>query len=137
MFGLMIPPSFYIYAALSIAAVGGLWYGHHESVALSDFKAQVEAQVKIQEAHNESIVKQQDLVSKGIKNDYESKLAAVRNFYAGGVQYSSSGSVSGISTAPRGTDAETAYPILARQCTETTLQIDSLQDWIKQQVAIK
>ena len=136
MFGL-IPPSFYIYAALSIAAVGGLWYGHHESVAFSDFKAQVEAQVKIQEQHNESVVKQQDLVSKGIKNDYESKLAAIRNFYSSGVQHPSGSSVSGISPAPRGTDAETAYPILAGQCAETTQQTVSLQDWIKQQAGIK
>ena len=136
MFG-FLPVSFYIYIALGIAAVGGLWYGHHESAKYEQFKAQIEAQVKIQEAHNESVVKQQDLVSKGIKNDYESKLAAIRNFYSSGVQHPSSGSMSGISPAPRGTDAETAYPILAGQCAETTQQTVSLQDWINAQVGIK
>jgi hypothetical protein len=45
--------------------------------------------------------------------------------------------MSGISAAPKGTDAATAYPILAEQCAETTAQLTSLQDWINQQVGVK
>jgi hypothetical protein len=102
-----------------------------------DFKKEVDNAAKAQEAHVESIKKQQDIVTKGIQNDYESKLAAVRNYY-GGVQFNSSGrSVSGISPAPKGTDAESAYPILVGQCAQTTAQLTSLQDWVNAQVGIK
>ena len=102
-----------------------------------ELKAEVTAAGKAQEANNVSVQKQQDLVTKGIKNEYESKLAAVRNYY-GRVQFdSSSRAVSGISPAPKGTDAETAYPILVGQCAETTAQLTSLQDWLNAQVGIK
>jgi hypothetical protein len=102
-----------------------------------EYKAEVEVAAKAQEAHDTAVQKQQDIVNQGIKNEYEAKLAAVRNFYSSGVRNPSSGSMSGISPAPKGTDAETAYPILARQCAEATAQLTSLQDWVNQQVGIK
>jgi hypothetical protein len=102
-----------------------------------DFKKEVDNVAKAQEAHVESVKKQQDIVTKGIQNDYESKLAAVRNYYGGMQLNPSSRTVSGISPAPKGADAETAYPILAGQCAETTAQLTSLQDWINQQVGIQ
>jgi hypothetical protein len=122
-----------------VLLVLGIFYAgwHMRDVEFMAFKKSVEAAAKAQEAHNESVKKQQDLVTKGIQNDYENKLAAVRNYY-GGVQFnSSSRSMSGISPAPKGADAETAYPILAGQCAETTAQPTSLQDWINQQVGIQ
>ena len=135
----MFPLSFntYLIGILSFIAVAGFGYGRYEHMNYIDFKAEVVAAGKAQEAKNESIVKQQDLVNKGIQNEYEAKLSAVRNFYAVGVRNTSSSSMSGISPAPKGTDAETAYPILAGQCAETTAQLTSLQDWINAQVGIK
>ena len=117
----------------------GVFYAgwHTRDVDFMAFKKEVESVAKVQEAKVESITKQQDIVTKGIKNDYESKLAAVRNYYGGMQLNPSSRSMSGISAAPKGADAETAYPILARQCTETTIQLTSLQDWINQQLGIK
>jgi len=132
-----LPISTWIMIGLATMALAGFGYGRYEHNAYVAYKAEVEAIAKVQEAHNESIVKQQDLVNKGIKNEYESKLSAVRNFYASGVRNPSSGSMSGISPAPKGTDAETAYPILAGQCAETTAQLTSLQDWVNAQVGIK
>ena len=137
MFGLPIPISFYIYAALALVAVGGIGYGKYESAKYDAYVAKVEALGKAQEAHVESVVKQQDLVSKGIKNEYESKLSAIRNYYGGMQLNSGSRTVSGISATPKGADAESAYPILAGQCAETTQQVVSLQDWINAQVGIK
>lgn len=117
-----------------ISAYLGYSFEHNRFMA---FKLQVEAAARVQEAKVESIQKQQDLVTKGIKNDYESKLAAVRNYYSSGVRNPSGSSMSGISPAPKGTDAETAYPILAGQCAATTVQLTSLQDWVNAQVGIK
>jgi len=122
-------------AVIFLAGLGAGW--KYEHGRFMDFKQAVAIEAAKQEAKVESITKQQDLVNKGIKNDYESKLAAVRNYYSSGVRNPSSGSMSGISPAPKGTDAETAYPILAGQCAATTAQLTSLQDWVSQQVGIK
>lgn len=118
-----------------LAGLGAGW--KYEHGRFMDFKEEVAAAAAKQEARNESIIKQQDLVNKGIQNEYEAKLAAVRNFYSSGVRNSSSGSMSGISPAPKGTDAETAYPILAGQCAETTLQVNLWQEWATQNGLIK
>ena len=130
-----------LYAKLiaGVVCVLGIFYAgwHTRDVDYMAFKKEVTAIAKVQEAKVESITKQQELVNKGIKNDYESKLSAVRNFYTSGVRNPSSGSMSGISPAPKGTDAETAYPILAGQCAATTVQLTSLQDWLNQQIGIK
>ena len=129
----------YIKIGLLVFIACGLFYGgfHVGNLRYLEYKASVEATAKIQEAKVESITKQQELVTKGITNEYEAKLAAVKSFY-GRVQLNpSGGSMSGISAAPKGPDAETAYPILARPCTETTIQLTSLQDWVNQQVGIK
>ena len=130
-----------IYAKLVAGAICvlGIFYAgwHVRDVDFMAFKKEVESVAKVQEAKVESITKQQDLVTKGIKDEYETKLAAVRNYY-GGVQLNpSSRSMSGISPAPKGTDAETAYPILAGQCAQTTAQLTSLQDWLNTQIGIQ
>lgn len=113
------------------------WYFPHR--ALVEYKASVEAIGKAQEAHVESIKKQQELVTKGIQDEYDAKLAAVRNYYKSTSVWNnaSSGKTSGISAAPSATDVITAYNLLARECAETTAQTIALQDWIKAQVGIK
>jgi len=135
-----LPILMWIKIGAVIAALGFAYYkgysGEHDKFVA--FQAQVEAQGKIQEAKNESIVKQQDLVSKGIKNDYESKLAAVRNYY-GGLQHSSTsgGKLPSISNPTGGANETASYYQLAESCSETTLQTLALQDWILQQAGIK
>jgi len=105
----------------------------------NDYKKEVAVAAKTQEAHVESIKKQQDLVNKGIENEYEAKLAALRQYYKSTSVWNnaSSSKVSGISAAPSATDVITAYNILAGQCAETTAQTIALQDWVKQQIGIK
>jgi hypothetical protein len=129
----------YIMAGLSVIALAGFGYGKYQHNQYVTFKAQVEAIAKLQEAKVESITKQQALVTKGIENEYEAKLAAVRNYYKSTSVWNnpSSGKVSGISTAPSATDVITAYNILAGQCAETTTQTVALQDWIKAQIGVK
>lgn len=122
-------------ALVFLAGLGTGW--KYEHGRFMDFKQEVAVEAAKQEAKVESITKQQDLINKGIKNEYEAKLAAVKSFYSRMQLNPSGSSVSGISPAPKGTDAETAYPILVGQCAETTAQLTSLQDWINQQVGIK
>lgn len=121
--------------ALGFAYYKGYSGEHDKFIA---FQAKVEAVGKIQEAKNDSIQKQSDLVSKGIKNEYEAKLAAVRNYYSGLQHPGTSGSkLSGISNPTSGADESPAYYQLAESCSETTVQTLALQDWILQQAGIK
>jgi hypothetical protein len=126
-------------AGLSVIALAGFGYGKYQHNKYVTFKAEVEATAKIQEAKVESITKQQALVTKGIENEYNAKLAALRNYYKStSVWNNGSGSkVPGLSAAPSTTDVITAYNILAGQCAETTAQTVALQDWIKSQIGIK
>ena len=125
--------------ALSVAALGGISYGKYQHNKYVTFKAEIEAIAIKQQAHVESITKQQALVTKGIENEYEAKLAAVRNYYKSTSVWNngSTSKVSGLSTAPSATDVITAYNILAGQCAETTAQTVALQDWIKAQIGVK
>ena len=119
----------------------GLWKGYsYEHEKFMEFKTKVAQETKAQEVKIDSIKKQNDLVTEGVKNEYEAKIAAIRNYYASiGVRYpSTSGSqVPGLSPTSPSFDAATAYPILAGQCTETTLMLTSLQDWIRLQIQVK
>jgi len=104
-----------------------------------DFKKEVEIVAHAQEAKIESIQKQHELVTKGIENEYEAKLSAVRNYYKSTSVWnnSSSSKTSGISAAPTIADVISSYNVLAGQCAETTAQTIALQDWIKGQIGIK
>ena len=119
----------------------GVFYSgwHTRDVDFMAFKREVEVIAKVQEAKIESITKQQALVTKGIKDEYDAKLTAVRNYYKSTSMWNNtSGSkVSGISAAPSISDVVTSYNVLAGQCAETTQQIVSLQSWLNEQMGIK
>ena len=132
-----LPISTWIMIGLSALALAGFGYGRHEHNKYIDFKAEVIAQAKIQEAKNESIQKQSDLVNKGIQNEYEAKLAAVRNYYSGLQRNTSGSSVPGISNPAGSVNESAAYYQLAESCSETTVQVVALQDWILQQAGVK
>jgi hypothetical protein len=133
-----LPISTWVMIGLTVFALAGFGYGRYEHNKYVTFKAEVEAIAIKQQAHVESITKQQALVTKGIENEYNAKLAALRNYYKSTSVWNNGGSkVSGISAAPSATDVITAYNILAGQCAETTAQTIALQDWVKQQTGIK
>ena len=113
---------------------GGYHIGNGRYLA---YKSEVEVAAKAQEAHVESIKAQHELINEGIKNEYESKLAALRNYYGGLHSNPGSRSMPGISPTPKGTDAETAYPILVGQCSQSTLMLVELQKWINEQSMVK
>ena len=120
-----------------LGAYGAGW--HSRDVDFSAYKAEVKAEADKQIAKNESIQKQQELVKKGIQDEYDAKLSLLRQYYSNGVrQQSSSSSLppnSGI--APKQFDALAAYNVLAGQCAETTLMLLELQKWLNEQMGIK
>ena len=124
-----------ILVAIVATVFGSGWYvGNSRYVK---YKAEVEVVAKAQEAHVESITKQQALVTKGIENEYNAKLALLRNYYANGVRQPNTSKLPTISNTTNGLDPITAYNLLVGQCSETTLMLTELQDWVKQQAGLK
>ena len=115
---------------------GGFHIGNNRYL---EYKASVEATAKAQEAHNQAVQKQQELVNKGIKDEYDAKLSALRNYYKSTSVWNNNGSstVSSISTTPKSADVISAYNELAGNCAQTTLQLVELQKWINEQVGIQ
>ena len=119
----------------------GVFYAgwHTRDVDYMAFKKEVESVAKAQEAHVESIKKQQSLVTKGIQDEHEAKLTTLRNYYKStSVWNNASGStVPGISNTPSATDVIASYNGLAGRCAETTLMLVDLQKWLNEQIGIK
>jgi hypothetical protein len=99
-----------------------------EKERFDTFKADLQAQVKAQEAINEATKKQQDIIGKSIRSDYENKLSALKSYYGGVRQQSSSNSLSAIPSSTIGIDGKATNIELA--CAYTTQQLVSLQEWI-------
>jgi hypothetical protein len=139
----MFPLSVFTYVkmGLCVALLAGAWYlGYSfEHKRFVNFQNVVREQALQQEAKVQSITKQQELVTKGIQDEYDAKLSAIRNYYKStSVWNNPSGSkVSGLSTGPSVTDVISSYNVLAGQCAETTAQVVELQKWINEQIGIK
>jgi ABC-type anion transport system duplicated permease subunit len=119
--------------ALCFASYLGYSFEHSKLVA---YKTQVEAAGKIQEAHNQEVVREQKFVTEKITNDYKNQLARVHSYY-GGLHDSSSGSMSSPSNTLVRVNGYTTDPVFAEQCASTTAQLISLQEWVREQVGIK
>ena len=124
-----------ILAVLVLGTFGSGWYvGHSKYV---EYKKQVEIAAKAQEEKVKSIRSQQELVTKGIQNEYDAKLALLRTYYANGMHKPSTSALPSFSATPSIADVSAAYTSLIGQCAQTTQQLVSLQEWINEQVGIK
>jgi hypothetical protein len=129
-----LPISTWVMIGLATMALAGFGYGRYEHNAYVAYKAEVVAVAKVQEAKNESIVKQQVLVNKGITNEFQTKLGALRNRYDG-VQYASGSQLPTLSNPAGSINGTPANFTL--DCAITTQQLVSLQDWVKESAAVK
>jgi hypothetical protein len=135
MFGLTIPIQFYIYAALSLAAVAGIGYGKYESVKYDAYVSKAESAAKEQEMINKSKAKEAAQVNEKVKNDYQNKLALIKSTY-GGMRLSSSGQTGTVSATANPTDGTPTDPKFIEKCAMTTQQLVSLQSWLSEQIGI-
>jgi hypothetical protein len=102
----------------------------------NDYKREVSNAVKAQEAHVESIKKQQALVNKGIEDEYNAKLALLRQYYANGVRSPNTSKLSTNGNSTFNIDDFTPNGLLIK-CAETTQQLVSLQAWLNEQLGVK
>jgi hypothetical protein len=135
MFGLTIPIQFYIYAALSLAAVGGIGYGKYQSVKYDAYVSKAESQAKEQEMVNLYKAKEAAQVNEKVKNDYQNKLSLIKSTY-GGMRLSSSSQTSPVSNTTSPTDGTPTDPKFIEKCAITTQQLVSLQAWLNEQIGI-
>ena len=130
----------YVKIILLIGLVCGIFFAgwHTRDRDFTIYKDQVRIEAEKAQAHTESIQKQQEITTKGIQNEYDAKLALLRQYYANGVRNNNgSNTMSSISTTSKLSDAIAAYNQLASDCAATTLQVVTLQQWINEQIAIK
>ena len=130
----------YVKAILLIALVCGVFFAgwHTRDRDFTIYKDQVRVEAEKAQAHTESVQKQQALITKGIQDEYDAKLALLRQYYANGVRNNNGGnSVSSISSTSKLSDAITAYNQLAADCAATTLQTVTLQQWVNEQLSVK
>ena len=130
----------YIKILLLIGLVCGVFFAgwHTRDRDFTIYKDQVRIAAEKQQAENESIQKQQALVTKGIQDEYDAKLSLLRQYYANGVRNNNGSSpVSSISSTSKLSDAITAYNQLASDCAATTLQAVTLQQWVNEQLSVK
>jgi hypothetical protein len=135
MFGLTIPIQFYIYAALALAAVGGIGYGKYESVKYDAYVSKVELAAKEQEMINKSKAKEAAQVNEKVKNDYENRIALIKHTY-GGMRLSSTNQTGTVSATANPTDGTPTDPKFIEKCAITTQQLVSLQGWLSEQIGI-
>lgn len=134
MFGLINP----LYKLLGIIVLVGalLGFGYYQGYSAEKkrfdaFKLELEASAKAQEKINAQIEQKNKLIATNIKSEYETKIIALRNYYANGLRHTDPSKLSSFSDSTYRVNEKTTDPIFIGQCAETTVQLTSLQDWIK------
>lgn len=102
----------------------------HERDRFNAFKTELEAKAKAQDMLNKAAEQKNKLIAENVKNEYEARLAALRNYYVG-LRHTDSNKLPRVPDSTSTTYAETSNPVFVGQCAETTLQLISLQNWIK------
>ena len=125
----------YIYLALAIGGFSSGFYVEH--LRYANYQQEVENAAKAAEAREKAVEQQHKLVTQGIQDEYDAKLALLRQYYANGVRQPSTSFVPSISPTASIINAATAYQQLIESCSETTEQLVSLQKWINEQVGIQ
>ena len=128
----MIGINIYLGIALALA----IMFGGYEHYSFKQYRTEVEALGKQAEIKNKQIIQSQEIATKGIENAYKSKIDAIHANYDR-MRNSSSGSMPTIPNTSIRFDDATANMVLAEQCTQTTQQLISMQEWIKLQETIK
>jgi len=118
---------------LGFFAYLGYSFEHSRFVA---YKIQVETAGKIQETKNEQILKEQQVTTERITNDYKNQLARVHSYYSG-LHNASGSQLSSPSNTLVRINGYTTDPVFAELCASTTAQTVALQEFIREQLTIK
>jgi hypothetical protein len=121
-------------AAIAIVLALTYWAGYDR---MRDkhllFVAEVKAVGEAAEAANKSAVEIAEVITEGVKDEYETRIAALRRQYAGRVQQcgTSSGQVSTVSKPAPSVVGTADDPAIIGLCAEETAKLVALQKWVK------
>ena len=124
----------YLYMALVFGGFSAGFYVEH--LRFAEYKADVVAAGERQIAENKAKAKEQEIINENVAKTYQDNINNIHTFY-GRMLDPSSGAMSPNGTATITINGQ-AYNLLsvAEQCAQTTQQLESLQDWINQQVGL-
>ena len=124
----------YIYLALVFGGFGAGFYVEH--LRYAEYKTEVVAAGERQIAENKAKAKEQEIINENVAKTYQDNINNIHSFY-GRMLDLSSGAMSANGTATITINGQTHNLLsVAEQCAQTTQQLESLQDWINQQVGI-
>ncbi len=134
-----------MYAKIGIAIaiiLAAYWKGYHdEHKRFLAFQAEVAAIGKAQELANQNAIQLSEVITEGIKDEYETRIASLRRQYANAGRVcdtrSSSGQMPPVSKSANGTDGTPADPEFIGKCAETTAQLVALQKWIAKHLEVQ
>ena len=133
MFGL-INPLYKIIGIIGLVAVlfgTGYYRGYSaEKQRFDAFKTELEASAKAQEKINQQIEQKNKLIADNSKREYEAKIVALRHYYDR-LRHSDTNKLPSAAIAAHRVDEKATDPVFIGQCAETTLQLVSLQDWVR------
>jgi hypothetical protein len=121
-------------AAIAIALALAYWSGYDR---MRDkhllFVAEVKSIGEAAEAANKSAIEIAEVITEGVKDEYETRIAALRRQYAGRVQQcgTSSGQVSTVSKSSPSVAGTADDPAIVGLCAEETAKLVALQKWVK------
>lgn len=107
--------------------VGGC---EHEKRAFDEYKASVEATTNAQKIQTEKIDQANKQKAKEVASDYEKRIIAIRKSYSG-LYDNGSCPMPNQTGSSASVDARPTYNVLAESCAETTQQLISLQQFVK------
>ena len=133
-------PMLYLKIGIAVLVVAGAYYKGYadEHERFLKFQAEVSAVGKAQELENQNAVKRAELISEGVKDEYEVRIAAVRSHYSNNtrrVQQCGSGG-SNLPPVPQPTGVVNGGaddPALIGLCAAETAKLVALQKWISKQ----
>ena len=124
-----------------LSVIFGIYYKGRldERKLFNAYKAEVKAAALAQEEKTRQIEAKNERLFKETQNAYNTKLAALRNYYSMRIAGQGGSGLPKVPNASIGADGTTTYELpplppvetLAAQCAESTLTLVSLQEWVK------
>lgn len=124
----------YALGVLAVLFAGYLGYSFEHSRFVA-YRGEINVLALAQEAKNKEVIKEQALINKGISNEYQAKLVAIKSMYSG-MHNTSSNSMPSVSNTTSSIDGTPTDPQFIEKCAMTTQQVESLQSWIREQAGL-
>ena len=119
--------------SITIFAVGFFEGYSYENNKYNAYKSQMVALANLQQEATKKTLDGQQKITKDVVNEYETKLANLRSYFNRMHNDTCTCPLPPLPNTTSEADAGTSNTQLIRDCTATTLQLESLQRWVQYQ----